>query len=98
MKPVKRQTEVLSNNIGPASKSFAIQSFPSFHSQINTTKPLETKSQYFGNPEVLLSGILRKKGLFVKSERFVKLTSDGVLSYSQKDTPLTEKKQIDLSH
>ena len=45
----------------------------------------------------LMKGILRKKGLLLKNERIIKLSSDGVLTYFHRDTPNQCKQSIDLT-
>jgi hypothetical protein len=47
---------------------------------------------------VEIQGILRKKGLVFYNERIVRITSQGILSYYEKDKPKLAKVQINLRH
>jgi hypothetical protein len=44
----------------------------------------------------LLTGLLRKKGMFLYNDKIVRITSDGVLTYSDRDKPGRDKGHIDL--
>lgn len=44
----------------------------------------------------MLTGLLRKKGMFLHNERIVRISTEGVLTYSNRDKPGREKGQINL--
>jgi hypothetical protein len=46
--------------------------------------------------DILVQGILRKKGLFLMNERMVKLSTEGVLTYFHLDKPTVAKAAINL--
>jgi len=46
---------------------------------------------------MLISGVLRKKGLVFLNERHVTVTSDGILNYYHFDKPGEAKGKIDLN-